>query len=154
MTTNASVSYPLTSKVHAKLGFPVLTRVFLYVRYCLPSTVSCLFFPLMFYFKKAIIGQSYTSLTRLLRLEANFTKHRVFYASVRITWCAQPLIDFVIVFQFEQGDKEGKHLLPWITIHAIFRGCPTGYNLKLGSFVCKQPMPILPKKINELMLIL
>lgn len=134
MTTNASVSYPLTSKVHAKLGLPVLTRLFLYVRYCLPSTVSCLFFPLMFYFKRAIIGQSYTSLTRLLQLKTNFTKHRVFYASVRITWCAQPLIDFVIVFQYKLGNKEGKHLFPWITIHAIFRGCPTGYNLKLGSF--------------------
>lgn len=122
VTTNANVSYPLTSKVHAKLGLPALTRVFLYVRYCLPSTVSCLFFPLMFYFKKSNNWSILYLTNQIVTAETNFTKHRVFYASVRITWCAQPLIDVVIVFQFELGNKEGKHLFPWITIHAVLEG--------------------------------
>lgn len=61
----------------------------------------------------------------------------------------------LIVFQFELGDKVGKHLFPWITIHAVLEGVQQE-KLEAWLLFCKQPRqprPILPNKINELMLV-
>lgn len=76
----------------------------------LPSVYCLVFiFPFDVLFQKSNNWSILYLTNQIVTAETNFTKHRVFYASVRITWCAQPLIDFVIVFQFELGNKEGKH---------------------------------------------